>query len=91
MRKLKIQNAEHAKKYNIDGILQVAQNFIELAKAYSDKMEFSGTELEPKYFTFRKLPLDFSFCLQLAIDVYNHLKANDIKIVDYNRNFKVKL
>jgi len=93
MKKLKIQNALEVKNMNFDveGILQIAKNFIDLSKVYLKKMEFSGTNIEPEYFTFRGLPAGFAVCLIIAIDMYNNLLDNGVKIVDVERDFTVKL
>ena len=94
MRKLKIQqNALDLKNMNkdVDGILQITKNFIDLSKVYMKKKKFAGTRKEPKFFTFRGLPADFAISLKIAIETYNYLRDNNVQIVDFERNFTVKL
>ena len=94
MRKLKIQqNALDLKNMNndVDGILQITKNFIDLSKVYMKKIKFAGTKKEPKFFTFRRLPADFAIILKIAIETYNYLRDNNVQIVDFERNFTVKL
>ena len=94
MRKLKIQEEildMENMNYDVDGILQIAKNFIDLSKVYLKKMEYAGTSIEPKLFTFRKLPADFAVCIKMAIEIHNKLLNNGFQIVDVAQDFTVKL
>ena len=77
--------------FDIDGILQVAKNFIDLSKVYLRKQEYVGTSREPKFFTFRGLPSGFAMCLKMAIGMYNQLRENDVQIINVEQDFTVKL
>ena len=94
MRKLKIQEEILDMKnmnYDVDGILQIAKNFIDLSKVYMKKMELVGTSNEPKFFRFRGLPSGFALCLKMAIEMYNQLRENDVQIINVEQDFTVKL
>jgi len=77
--------------FDVDGILQVAKNFIDLSKVYLRKQEYVGTSREPKFFRFRGLPSGFALCLKTAIEMYNQLRENDVQIIDVEQDFTVKL